>query len=67
MGEDPVDVAPVRKVEIESGDIFVLCSDGFHKEIDMTKALSYDDSKKEELDAIANTISDNFSFIKVEI
>ena len=33
----------------------------------MTKALSYDDSKKEELDVIADTISDNFSFIKVEI
>ena len=49
------------------GDVFILCSDGFHKEIDMTKALCYDDSKKEELDAIANSISDNFSFIKVEI
>lgn len=67
MGEDPIDVAPIRKIEIESGDVFVLCSDGFHKEIDMTKALSYDDSKKEELDVIADTISDNFSFIKVEI
>lgn len=67
MGEDPIDVAPVRKIEIEPGDIFVLCSDGFHKEIDMTKALSYDDSKKEELDVVADTISDNFSFIKVEI
>lgn len=67
MGEDPIDVAPVRKIEIEHGDIFVLCSDGFHKEIDMTKALSYDDSKKEELDVVADTISDNFSFIKVEI
>lgn len=67
MGEDPIDVAPVRKIEIEPGDFFVLCSDGFHKEIDMTKALSYDDSKKEELDVVADTISDNFSFIKVEI
>lgn len=67
MGEDPVDVAPVRKIKIEPGDVFVLCSDGFHKEIDMTKALSYDDSKKKELDVIADTISDNFSFIKVEI
>lgn len=67
MGEDPIDVAPVRKIEIEPGDIIVLCSDGFHKEIDMTKALSYDDSKKEELDVVADTISDNFSFIKVEI
>ena len=67
MGVETVDVAPVRKIEIETGDVFILCSDGFHKEIDMTKALCYDDSKKEELDAIANSISDNFSFITVEI
>lgn len=67
MGVETGDVAPVRKIEIETGDVFILCSDGFHKEIDMTKALCYDDSKKEELDAIANSISDNFSFIKVEI
>lgn len=67
MGEDPVDVAPIRKIEIEAGDVFVLCTDGFHKEIDMNKALTYNDSKKEELDSIAETISDNFSFIKVEL
>lgn len=67
MGEEPIDVAPIRKIEVEAGDVFILCTDGFHKEIDMTNALSYDDSKKKELDAIANTISDNFSFIKVEI
>ena len=67
MGEDPVDVAPIRKIEIEVGDVFVLCTDGFHKEIDMSEALAYNDSKKEELDAIAETISDNFSFIKVEL
>lgn len=67
MGAESVDVAPIRKIKIETGDVFILCSDGFHKEIDMTKALCFDDSKKEELDSIANSISDNFSFIKVEI
>lgn len=67
MGDDPVDVAPIRKIEIEAGDVFVLCTDGFHKEIDMRRALEYADFKKEELDSIANSISDNFSFIKVEI
>lgn len=67
MGEYPVDVAPIRKIKIEEGDVFILCSDGFYKEFDMTTALSYDDSKKGDLDAIANAISDNYSFIKVEI
>ena len=67
MGEYPIDVAPIRKIRIEEGDVFILCTDGFHKEIDVTKALYYDDSKKGDLDAIANTISDNYSFIKVEL
>lgn len=67
MGEYPVDVAPIRKIRIEEGDVFILCTDGFHKEVNMTKAFYYDDSKKGDLDAIANTISDNYSFIKVEL
>lgn len=67
MGDTPVDVAPIRKIEVEKGDVFILCTDGFHKEIDMTKALSYDDSKKEELDALADDIADNYSFVKVII
>lgn len=67
MGNIPVDAAPIRKIEVEEGDVFILCTDGFHKEIDMTKALKYDDSKKEELDALANDISDNYTFVKVKI
>lgn len=67
MGNTPVDIAPIRKIEVEEGDVFILCTDGFHKEIDMTKALNYNDSKKEELDALANDITDNYSFVKVII
>lgn len=67
MGNTPVDVAPIRKLAIEEGDIFILCTDGFHKEIDMTKALDYNNEKKSELDKLAIRISDNFSFIKVTI
>lgn len=67
MGNTPVDIAPIRKIEIEEGDVFILCTDGFHKEIDMTKALNYNDSKRDELDALANDITDNYSFVKVVI
>jgi len=67
MGDTPVDVAPIRKIEVEKGDVFILCTDGFHKEIDMAKALNYNDNKKEELDALANDITDNYSFVKVRI
>ncbi len=67
MGECPVDEAPVRKVAIEDGDVFILCTDGFHKELDMIYARGFDESKKADLEQMASNISDNFSFIKVEI
>ena len=67
MGNTPVDVAPIRKIEVEDGDIFILCTDGFHKEIDITKALNYDENMKVALDALANDISDNYTFVKVMI
>ena len=67
MGESPVDEAPARKVAVEEGDIFILCTDGFHKEIDMMYARNFDESKKADLEHKASNISDNFSFIKVEI
>lgn len=67
MGEEPVDVAPISKIEIQEGDTFILCTDGFHKEIDMNRALEFDESRRDELDAIAPAISDNYSFIKVTI
>ena len=67
MGDTLVDAAPIRKIKVEDGDVFILCTDGFHKEIEMDKALNYDDSKKTELDTLANGISDNYSFVKVTI
>lgn len=67
MGNEPVDVAPMRRIKIEQGDVFILCTDGLHKELDMTRVLNYDANKKVELDLMAVNVSDNFSFIKIEI
>lgn len=67
MGEDSVDTAPIGKIETEPGDVFILCTDGFHKELDMNRALEYDDYQKEKLDDLAKDVSDNLSFIKVVI
>ncbi len=67
MGENPVSEAPIRKVAIENGDVFILCTDGYHKELDMIYATRFDESNKDYLEHKASTISDNFSFIKVEI
>lgn len=67
MGEESVDVPPVVKIEIQEGDVFVLCTDGFHKEFEMRIALDYEESKKDELDSHSDCISDNYSFIKVTV
>lgn len=67
MGESPVSEAPIRKVAIENGDVFILCTDGYHKELDMVYATRFDEANKDYLEHKASTISDNFSFIKVEI
>lgn len=65
MGESQVDNAPIAKIKIEKGDVFILCTDGFHKEFDMSKAFSYDNTQKDHLDSYSEKISDNYSFIKV--
>lgn len=67
MGEKPVDEVPIRKVAIEIGDVFILCTDGYYKELDMAYARSFNESNKAYMENKASTISDNFSFIKVEI
>ena len=67
MGDDKLGVVQVSHTAIETGDIFVLCTDGFHKEIGMDSAVFYENSQKAVLDKRANKISDNFSFIKVQV
>lgn len=66
-GDSPMDEFLVRKVKVEQGDIFILCTDGYYKEFDMGKAIEFDDTKKGYLDSLAVSATDNFSFIKVEI
>lgn len=67
MGNTPMDVAPISRVKVESGDVFILCTDGFYKEMDILVAYNYNDGKKQSLDEMSETISDNYSFIKVEV
>lgn len=67
MGDELLDDFPIRMIRILPGDIFVLCSDGFHKEIPLFKAVKFDEVIKEELDNNSIQISDNFSFLKVMV
>lgn len=67
MGDDKLGIVEVSHTTTEPGDIFVLCTDGFHKEVSMEMAMRYEDSQKGVLDKRSPNISDNFSFIKVRV
>lgn len=64
MGEVPMDTPSLRKVQVEKGDMFILCTDGFYKEVGINNALSPD---RCQLDSLASSIGDNYSFIKIEV
>lgn len=67
MGEDTLDDVPIRKVKIESGDVFVLCSDGFHKEFSVSSLANNSEKAIEEMDLSIHEASDNVSFMIVSI
>ena len=66
MGDDNLGKVPIAKLGIEAGDVFVLCTDGFYKELPMEKALSFIPEKEKDLDKLTLSVSDNYSFIKVQ-
>lgn len=67
MGNDDIGEIPVKEISISKGETIVLCTDGFHKEMDINWALKYNSTLKETLDAKSDNASDNYSFIKVAI
>ena len=67
MGDPDFNDIPVKYVKIKPNDTFILCTDGFYKEIGIDCARVYSCADKEILDGRANTVADNYSFIKVDI
>ena len=67
MGNDDLGEIPVKVIPISKGETIVLCTDGFHKEMDIKWALKYNSALKGTLDAKSHNASDNYSFIKVAI
>ncbi len=67
MGDDKLGKIETYKLELLSGDILILCTDGFHKEMDVRILLNNEKSSKDKLDAKAESMNDNFSFIKLVI
>lgn len=67
MGDDKLGKIETVKLEILPNDVLILCTDGFHKELDVRILLNESKSTKEKLDAKAESMNDNYSFIKVVI
>lgn len=67
MGECMTNDFPINKVKVEIGDVFILCTDGFHKNLDLRYAVNFNDFAKKTLDGKSMNVPDNLSFIKVEI
>ena len=67
MGDNASNEAGYNAVEVESGDVLVLCSDGLHKELDVEFLPSDDDTLKALLDMLSPSMEDNCSLIRIKI
>ncbi|WP_019207205.1 PP2C family protein-serine/threonine phosphatase [Phocaeicola abscessus] len=67
MGDDKLGNIETLKLEVEPNDVLILCTDGFHKELDVRILLNESKSSTEKLDAKANNMNDNYSFIKIVV
>ncbi len=65
MGDDKLGKIETVRLEVISGDVLILCTDGFHKELDVSSLLEESKSSKNKLDDKAESMNDNYSFIKV--
>ena len=67
MGDEKLGKIETVKMEILPKDILILCTDGFHKEMDVRILLNESKSSMEKLDAKAECMTDNYSFIKIVV
>lgn len=67
MGMEALDVAPIRKVKTEPNDIFILCSDGLHKEFSVSSVANRPEKALDEIKKSALLANDNLSFIRVQV
>ncbi len=67
MGVESLDAAPIRKVKTEPNDVFILCSDGLHKEFSVSSIANQPQDALGKLRNSAVLANDNLSFIRVQI
>ena len=68
MGDELKDEISIKVESAQKGDIFFLCSDGFHKQLPVEEYMTLcDNTKLKCLNDMASDMDDNYSFIKVEL
>lgn len=67
MGDGQMLIPDMTRLELEEGDLIVLCSDGIHKEMAVDMLPDADENLKDLLDAISPTLPDNCSIIRITV
>lgn len=68
MGKDENVKPSLMKMVVQKGDVFVLCSDGLHKQCPIQELQTPSDAElTQRLDSKFNIMDDNYTFIKVTI
>lgn len=68
MGDEIKEEIPIEVLSVAKGDTFLLCSDGFYKQLPVEEyAVSCDKINLRCLDDMAPDMDDNYSFIKVTV
>lgn len=67
MGTDKIDDVEIFKIKIEKGDVFVLCSDGVHKQFPVSLIAEKAQEVLTDMTEFSKVALDNISFLRVEI
>ena len=68
MGTEKLDPFDVYELTIEQGDVFILCSDGIHKEMIVEKLIRLNDEElQKHIEIFSNDFDDNATLLKVTI
>lgn len=67
MGDDKLGMIETIRVEVQKDDVLILCTDGFHKELDVRMLLNEEKSSNDMLDAKSESMNDNYTFLKITI
>ena len=66
MGDNASNEAGDNAVEVEAGNLLMLCSDGLHEELGVEFLPSDDDALQSQVDALAPAMGDNCSLIRIK-